>query len=159
MKIAKYGLIILVMLLAGAQAIRPERTNPPASNPLAIGDSRVESTLRRSCFDCHSNQTRWPWYSSVAPMSWQIASHVKEGREHMNFSDWNGERAAKRLGEICEEIREGKMPIQGYVLLHGDAKLSGADMDALCEWSGARLVAMGLPATAFREKAEEGREH
>lgn len=142
MKVLKYALMVLVILLVGVQFVRPARTNPPATNPYPIADPQVESILRRSCFDCHSNETKWPWYSEVAPMSWQIADHVKEGREHMNFSDWNEAKAEKRFGEICEEIREGKMPIPGYEMLHPEAKLSSADMDALCTWSGARLAAV-----------------
>lgn len=151
MRIAKYIVMAFVVLLAGVQLVRPARTNPPAANPFPIGDPQVESILRRSCFDCHSNETRWPWYSEVAPMSWKIVSHVSDGREHMNFSDWNGEKATKRFDEICEEVREGEMPIKGYVLLHRDATLSSGDMDALCEWSGARLAALGQPAAATRE--------
>jgi hypothetical protein len=158
-KFAKYALIILVVLLLGAQAIRPERTNPPSSNPFPIGDPEVETILKRSCFDCHSNETRWPWYSSVAPMSWQIADHVEDGRGHMNFSDWNAEKAAKRLDEICEEIREGKMPLKGYELLHSEAKLSAADKDTLCTWAGARLAALGKPPESAGEEATHEEEH
>jgi hypothetical protein len=140
MKIVKYVLIGIVVLLLGGQAIRPAKTNPPASRPYEIGDAHVESILRRACFDCHSNETRWPWYSEIAPMSWQIVRHVDDGRRHMNFSDWNEEKAKKRLEEMCEEIEKGGMPIPGYVLLHRDAKLSPEDVSALCSWSGARLA-------------------
>jgi len=159
LKFAKYALVGLIVLLGGAQFVRPDRANPPAARPYPIDDPAVESILRRSCFDCHSNETKWPWYSNVAPMSWQIAHHVDDGRGHMNFSDWNDEKAAKRLDEICEEIREGKMPIKGYALLHPDAKLGVADKDTLCTWAGARLAALGKPAESSTEEPEHEEEH
>jgi hypothetical protein len=140
LRIVKHLMFGIVVLLVGVQLVRPARTNPPATNPLAIGDPRVESILRRSCFDCHSNETRWPWYSEVAPVSWQIARHVNDGRKKVNFSDWNEEKAAKRLEEICEETKEGEMPVRGYLLLHREAVLSAEDVGALCGWSSSRLA-------------------
>ncbi len=153
MKIAKYLLLGLAVLFVGVQVVRPARTNPPATNPFAIGDPDVESVLRRSCFDCHSNETRWPWYSEVAPISWQISDHVEEGREHMNFSAWNEAKALKRLNEICEEVEEGHMPLPSYLLLHGDAKLDEESVKSLCSWS--QNLARSMGEAKAPEEAEE----
>jgi len=156
--VKKTGIVLigLVVALFGAQAIRPAKTNPPATNPLSIGDPHVESILRRSCFDCHSNETRWPWYSEVAPVSWQIASHVKDGRKHVNFSDWNEAKAVKRFGEICEEVEDGEMPMTSYLLMHGDARLTAEDVAALCTWSRSRVP---VSAERYSEEKEPEKEH
>jgi len=143
LKLTKSILIGLVVLLGGAQFVRPERTNPPASNPYPINDAQVESILKRSCFDCHSNETEWPWYSEVAPTSWFLANHVKDGRRHMNFSDWNKSKEEKRLKEFCEEVREGNMPMPSYLLIHRDAVLNANEVNTLCTWSEARLASIG----------------
>jgi len=92
--------------------------------------------------DCHSNHTVWPWYSSVAPMSWLVAKDVRNGRGKMNFSEWGRIPESKqeaRLEAICEEIKEGEMPLKEYLLIHSDAKLSEQDKDALCNWVNAEL--------------------
>ncbi|MEI6668223.1 MAG: heme-binding domain-containing protein [Acidobacteriota bacterium] len=125
------------------QAIRPDRTNPAFEPAQAIDagghvPADVALVLKRSCYDCHSNTTRWPWYSHIAPMSWGMANHVKEGREAMNFSNWNTyppKQKMKRLESMCDEVRQGKMPLGSYLLLHGDAKLSEADWRLICDWS------------------------
>jgi len=143
LKTAKYLLLSLAILLLGAQVVRPARTNPPATNPFEIGDQGIESILRRSCFDCHSNETRWPWYSEIAPMSWMISEHVDDGREHMNFSTWNEAKALKRLNELCEEVEEGHMPMPSYLLLHRDARLDEESVKSLCGWSQNLARSMG----------------
>lgn len=130
----KIGLAIAVVFLAGAQFVRPARTNPPATGPLPIGDPAAETVLRRSCFDCHSNETRWPWYSGVAPMSWLVVSDVNEGRRELNFSAWRDPKRNKRK-EICEQVREGEMPLAIYVPLHPGARLTAADVQTLCDWA------------------------
>ncbi|HEU5163562.1 MAG TPA: heme-binding domain-containing protein [Thermoanaerobaculia bacterium] len=124
----------LVIALAGAQFVRPARTNPAVDAPLAIGDPAVEAVLRRACFDCHSNETRWPWYSAVAPSSWLVVRDVNEGRGEMNFSSWNDPEGELRE-EICEKVREGEMPLKIYLPLHAKARLTEADKTALCAWA------------------------
>lgn len=128
------ALIGLLVLLAGAQLVRPARTNPAADAPLAIGDPAVEGVLRRSCFDCHSNETRWPWYSAVAPASWLVARDVNEGRDELNFSSWKDPKGKLRR-EICEKVREGEMPLAIYLPLHAGARLTEADKTLLCTWA------------------------
>jgi hypothetical protein len=87
--------------------------------------------LRRACFDCHSNETVWPWYAYVAPVSWLVASDVEEGREELNFSQWdayNADRQAHKIKECGEEVAEGEMPLWFYVPAHPEARLSQADI-------------------------------
>lgn len=144
-KLAKNLVIVLVVAFLVIQVVRPDRSNPPVDSSRTIHSqlqppAEVASVLERSCMDCHSNQTRWPWYSNVAPVSWLVADDVEEAREHMNFSEWAGyERkdAAELLEDICKETSKGDMPLQSYVLMHRDAKLSPQDVRALCEWSEA----------------------
>ncbi len=134
MKKTTVVLVALGVILAGAQLVRPARTNPAADAPLPIGDRGVESILRRSCFDCHSNETRWPWYSNVAPASWLVVGDVNEGREAMNFSNWKDPKRELRA-EICENVREGEMPPTIYLPLHADAGLTDADKKTICDWA------------------------
>lgn len=156
MKWWKLLLLVLVVVVIGMQFVRPSRANPPIDETktvLATGQvpADVQAILARSCNDCHSNATKWPWYTNVAPLSWQIADHVKDGRKELNFSEWGDykpRRQEHKLEELCEQVKEGEMPLQNYVLLHPDAKLSDADRQRLCEWSSA------WRAGAFLAKAE-----
>jgi hypothetical protein len=95
--------------------------------------------LERSCMDCHSNRTDWPWYSNVAPASWFVTDHVNHGRRHLNFSEWDAydrRRADGLLKEICRTARSGFMPLDSYTLVHRGARLTPADVKTLCEWTG-----------------------
>jgi Haem-binding domain len=123
---------------------RPPRVNPPVDPNRTIQavmpvPPQVDAILKRSCNDCHSHATHWPWYSNVAPVSWLVADDVEEGREHLNFSEWASyppRDAGHLLEEMCEETGEGEMPLKAYVLTHPRARLSDADKRALCEWAG-----------------------
>jgi len=100
----------------------------------------VDALLARSCNDCHTSETRWPWYSQVAPASWLVARDVNEARRKLSLSDWgryDARRAGRKLGEMCDEVKEGGMPITPYLLLHPVARLSEADKNTLCEWTKA----------------------
>ncbi len=97
----------------------------------------IQAILKRSCFDCHSNHTTFPWYSNIAPVSIFTKLHVKEGREHMNFSTWkkyDDEKKLKYLDKIPKAIKS-KMPLPSYLLIHKEAKLSEADKKALTTWA------------------------
>ena len=97
----------------------------------------VQAILKRSCFDCHSNHTTFPWYSNIAPVSWFTKYHVEEGREHLNFSTWekyDDEKKLKYLDKIPKAIKS-KMPLPSYLLIHKEAKLSEADKKALTTWA------------------------
>lgn len=145
LKILKWLALVVVILLIGLQFVRPARTNPPVDQSQTIHsrlqiNPQVAAILDRSCQDCHSNTTRWPWYSNVAPVSWLVIDDVNEGRRHLNISEWgrlDNRRANKKLEEICEEVQDGAMPLQSYTNIHRSAKLSTEDVRILCEWSAA----------------------
>jgi len=131
-------LLAVGALLALAQVVPLARTNPPVESEVEAPPG-ARAVLERSCYDCHSNRTRWPWYAWVAPASWLVTHDVSEGREHMNFSTWNrydaGERA-DHLEGIAEMVEQGEMPPWFYLPLHPDARLSEADVAALHAWTG-----------------------
>lgn len=146
---------VILLAIVGIQLVRPERTNPPVDKANALGAStsvpaEVTSILERSCSDCHSNTTTWPWYSNVAPVSWSVIEHVNHGREELNFSEWgtySAERRQRKLEEICEEVTERHMPHPQYLWLHWDAELSESDIATLCGWTNSASNA-DLPETA-----------
>ena len=105
--------------------------------PISVPDD-VQTVLKNSCYDCHSNLTEWPWYSRVAPASWLVYRDVKKGRDEMNFSEWGDyseRRRNSKLEEIEELVTEKKMPLKIYLSLHPEARLSVADKETLIYWS------------------------
>ncbi len=131
--------IAAVVILALIQLIRPARTNPQLSPELALrAPPQVAEILERSCYDCHSNQTRWPWYSNVAPFSWLLAYDVNEGRADVNYSEWAGyppDRQLKLLKETCKEMEEREMPPAYYLPTHKHARLTPTDVETVCAWT------------------------
>jgi hypothetical protein len=119
------------------QFVPIDRTNPPAG-VRQTAPPQVQAILERSCYDCHSNQTVWPWYSHVAPASWLIARDVHEGREHLNFTAWN-RMNPEHLGHVWDEMREqitsGDMPLNYYLPLHPKARLSDEDKALIVAWT------------------------
>ncbi len=143
LKKLKYIVLAVVILLAGAQFFRPDRSNPPV-NPAATFEAvaapgpEFTAVVSRACYNCHSNITVWPWYSRIAPVSWLVADDVKEGRAHLNFSEWGSlgpDVARTRLKDICDEVQSGGMPLWQYRLVHPEAKLSEQDVKVLCSAS------------------------
>jgi hypothetical protein len=138
----KRAIVVLVCFFVAAQLYRPARTNPP-NNPSERLEAKlnvpqdIDELLDRACNDCHSNETRWPWYSHVAPTMWLLGRDVREGRAHWNRSRWDftSEEGADVLDEMCEEVKEGAMPLPVYLWLHREARLSDADIRRLCEWT------------------------
>lgn len=134
---AKVGVGMLAVL-ALIQVVRPSRSNPPVTADLQA-PPEVKDVLRRACYDCHSNETRWPWYSHVAPVSWLLSHDVQDGREELNFSAWGSLSAPEQeeqRGKIAESIAEGDMPPWYYVPMHPDARLSATDRSLLNAWAG-----------------------
>ena len=130
-------LLILALIGAGIQLVPVQRTNPPVDSALRA-PPEVDAVLRRACYDCHSHETRWPWYSRVAPVSWFLARHVKHGRAELNFSDWPAfdfERQSLDMDEMWSEVKEGDMPLRSYLWLHPDARLSDEDKAVLRRWA------------------------
>jgi hypothetical protein len=141
-KFLKIALIVVVVFLVVAQFFRPSHVNPPidptktlvATAPVP---ANVESTFERSCYDCHSNKTVYPWYANVAPLSWWLASHINDGRRQLNFSEWapySQKKKLRKLKAICDEVKQGDMPLKTYLPMHSKAKLSGDDKLAICTW-------------------------
>lgn len=132
-------LIVLTLLTARVHV------NPPV-DPAATLEARVEvpqqvaATLRRACFDCHSNNTRWPWYSQLPPGVWMVSRDVYRGREVMNFSNWPDpmariSNAPGLLLAACAVLRAEKMPPERYLVLHPESRVSSSEIDAVCAWS------------------------
>jgi len=113
---------ILVFLLLQAVPYGRDHANPPVADTPVWDSPRTEALARGACFDCHSNESRWPWYASVAPASWRIQSHVDGGRRELNFSDLG--RSGEEAGEAAEMVLSGEMPPWDYALMHPEAQLT-----------------------------------
>ncbi len=148
-RILKGLAIVIAGALVAIQFIRPVRSNPAVPDGQSL-NSHVQVTphvgaiLDRSCADCHSNKTRWPWYSNVAPVSWFVIDHVNHGRSHLNFSEWSRyekREAEELLEQMCREAQTGFMPMTSYTRIHRNAVMSADDIKTLCEWTdGSRRV-------------------
>lgn len=128
--------------MAAIQFVGPSRTNPPSDPERSLTrhvpiPADVDAILSRACRNCHSNDTSWPWYAYVAPVSWNVIGHVNHGREHFNMSDWpeSPEEGMDILDEVCRQVTERKMPLPSYTWVHRDAVLSDADRRRLCAWT------------------------
>jgi len=157
------GSIVLFLFIV-IQFFGPERTNPKIEPSRSVQSltqipPEVSNILKRACYDCHSNATRWPWYSYVAPVSWLVIDDVNEGRSHVNFSEWaqySPKKVTKALDDICEEIDEKHMPLPQYLLMHSNAKLSDADIEAICAWTKAETARLtGEPAAEDEDETTQ----
>jgi hypothetical protein len=140
-RVLKWAALAFCVAFIAIQFVPVNRTNPPVQGDFR-GSAEVVSVLRRACYDCHSNETVWPWYSRVAPLSWVIAHDVNEGRAMLNFSTWNQlspQKQAEAMKESWEEVAEGKMPTWYYVPLHPEARLSANDQSVLQGWSSSAV--------------------
>jgi len=133
------AVVIFVVVFAAAQLVRPDRTNPPI-DPSRTIQAHVGTTgelpaiLHRSCGDCHSNATVWPWYSQVAPLSWLVVRGVAEGRQAVNFSEWSSYSPSQRqtlLAASCDDASTGRMP-GPWTLLRPETRLSSRDIETIC---------------------------
>lgn len=134
------GLIVIIQFIPVAGA----KSNPPVVAEPAWDSPQTRELAVRACYDCHSNETVWPWYSNVAPVSWRVISHTNEGRESLNFSEWNVPQ--EDAHEAAESVRDGSMPLRVYLLTHAEARLSDQEK---------ALLAQGLDNTLGTE-ADEG---
>ena len=145
-KLAKLTPIFLVLVFIGMQFVPTpglSKTSTTGSRTPEMINPQVGKIMERSCQDCHSNRTTWPWYSYVAPVSWLITKHVNEGREILDFSDWSTEPPSE--GErmlICDAVSDGRMPLPGYTAIHRNARLSKQDVERICEWAAAPTIPM-----------------
>ncbi|SRX55534.1 heme-binding domain-containing protein [Aequorivita sp. CIP111184] len=145
-KVIKIVLVIALLALVAIQFIRPEKNNQGYKSVALFEtetkpSAKVASILKESCYDCHSNQTQYPWYSEIAPTSLWLADHIEEGKEHFNVSAWENYTVKKKehkLEELIEMVEDDEMPLQSYTLIHGN--LSEDDKKLLLQWAGlARL--------------------
>jgi Haem-binding domain len=133
----KKAAFVFVAVLFLSQAIRIDRSNPPVRSDLTARPG-IKSLLQRACYNCHSNETDWPWYSGLAPASWLVGNDVQEGRRHLNFSEWgtydSGTQSHKLRG-IAEEVKGGGMPPWYYSLVHPDSHLNPSERDQILAWT------------------------
>jgi mono/diheme cytochrome c family protein len=139
--------LVVVVAVMQALPVGGGRSNPPARAEPRWDSPRTAALFARTCADCHSNRTRWPWYAYVAPVSWLVVSDVRHGREHFNVSEWD--RPQDDAHEAAEMVREGKMPLRGYLFAHPEARLTDDERRALIA---------GLAATFGEEDEREDEE-
>jgi hypothetical protein len=136
----KQAAVVLVVVFAAAQVIRPERANPATdvnhTIQTRVGTANgLVAVLDRACGDCHSNATVWPAYTGIAPLSWLMTYAVRQGRTAVNFSEWTAyppERQRQLLVASCRDVSAGKMPGGAWTLLHPEARLSAIDIETIC---------------------------
>ena len=143
--VLRWTAISLGIIFLTLQFVRPAKTNPAIDESRALQKQTelpadVEAVLKRACYDCHSNETDWPWYSQVAPVSWFVADHVNQGRRHLNFSDWAGYSKQDRITKlylIGETVGLEMMPLKSYLILHSEARLTDDEKKLIKEWAQA----------------------
>jgi hypothetical protein len=130
-KIVGISVLVLVGLFIAIQLIPygHQHSNPPVQQEPNWADTQTRDLAVRACFDCHSNETVWPWYSNIAPISWLTVHDVQEGRSRLNFSEWG--RTGHEVGEVSEVIHEGEMPPPYFLIMHPEARLSAAEKQTL----------------------------
>lgn len=141
MKIFRKVLLVLLVIFVILQAFRPAKNkNGDTSGSIAHTypvPPDVQQILAKACNDCHSNNTRYPWYAEVQPVGWWLANHVKDGKRHLNFDEFTSgpiARRYKKLDECIEQVKNGDMPLPSYTIIHKDAILTDAEKQALYAW-------------------------
>ena len=152
-KALKIFAIVVVLAFVVMQFFQPDFTNPPVNQAETLEATtevpeNVKAILTRSCNDCHTNETKYPWYSRIQPGAWFMTDHIDEGRGELNFSDWKTyepRRQRRKLSEICEQIEPRYMPLPSYLWIHRDAAMSDADIKTLCAWTEAESAKIAEP--------------
>jgi hypothetical protein len=142
-KVIKWSLMIIAVALVIIQFFRPEKNISSGVSDQDISKhygvpAKVLAVLQRSCYDCHSNNTAYPWYNNIQPFAWILADHVKEGKEELNFStfaSYTPKKAAHKLDEVIGEIEEGEMPLSSYTIIHRNAVLSAQEIKMIHDWA------------------------
>lgn len=135
-------LLSLLAALVFIQIFRINKNNPPIDSAKDIitvrgADAQTAALLKGACYDCHSHESRYPWYTNIQPMAWWIKGHINEGRQHLNFSEWasyDEKKQNHKLEECVEEVKERNMPMKSYTWAHSKARLSDADIQTLVAW-------------------------
>ncbi len=143
MRLLKRVLLVLLFVMIAIQFIRPARNissqvlGTDLTKMVHVPD-KVSGILKNSCNDCHSNNTRYPWYVNIQPVAWLMANHVKNGKESLNFSEfgtYSNRKQANKLKSVSSEVEEGGMPISSYTIMHKDAKLNKEDKELIIQWA------------------------
>ncbi|MDP3468110.1 MAG: heme-binding domain-containing protein [Daejeonella sp.] len=143
MSTTKKILIVLLAIFIIIQFFRPEKNQSIAESPNDIfahyqASENTKQLIHTSCYDCHSNNTVYPWYAEIQPVAWWLADHVNEGKSELNFSEfasYSPKKGDHKLEELVEMIKEEEMPLKSYTLIHGDARLSDVQRDELSKWA------------------------
>lgn len=150
------GLLAIFVLI---QFIRPEKNQSEGISPNDISTkyavpASVQTVLKRSCFDCHSNNTVYPWYDNIQPVSWWLANHIEEGKSELNFSEFTTyppKKARHKLEEVAEAVTDGWMPLSSYLRIHQDAKLKPEEAKLIADWANQLRSQIQLPAGETEE--------
>lgn len=142
MRILKgFGLVLLLSLirLQYVTTNRNESAIVPKTDFMLVNDvpKNINKMLQTSCYDCHSNNTEYPWYNRIQPFAWLIEDHINEGKEELNFSEWDdysNRRKKSKLKSIISQVKDDEMPLSSYTIIHGDAKLSESDKEEIINW-------------------------
>ena len=146
-------LLVLLIILGAIQFIQPARNKNGQTSPTDISrvyavPPSVQAILQKACYDCHSSNTQYPWYSFIQPGAWWMASHIKRGKQDLNFSEfggYSGRRQQSKLKSIANSITDGTMPLPSYSFLHRNARLSEGEKEMLVNWT--RKITDSLQAT------------
>ena len=142
-KALKIIAIVLAVLFVLAQFVRPDLSPQPIVPGQELEATtevpqHVAAIFERSCNDCHTHKTNFPWYSQITPASWWLKDHIEHGREHLNFSVWNiynTDRKVRKLEEVCEQVESREMPLPSYTWAHWDAPLTAEEIRWICDWT------------------------
>jgi hypothetical protein len=156
-------LIVIVIILVIIQFIRPTKNVHPGTQPNSImnkypASAEVKGILEKTCYDCHSNNTRYPWYNNIQPVAWWLNNHIKDGKRSLNFDEfltYPANRQAKKMKQVIDEVKEGEMPLSSYTIIHKDAKLTDPEKQALLGWASGVQNSYGLPTEKPADKREE----
>jgi hypothetical protein len=151
---------VLLAALVIIQFFRPARNISTAKSPNDISNkyavpASVQEILNTSCYDCHSNNTVYPWYANIQPVAWWLADHVNEGKKELNFSEfitYSPKKAHHKLEEVIEMVKEGEMPLQSYTIIHQNAKLSDAQKLEISNWADGLMKEIALANNLSPEK-------
>jgi uncharacterized membrane protein len=155
MRIIKRILIVLLVVLIVIQFIRPAKNIHPGAQAASITNKypaspQVQNILQKACYDCHSNNTKYPWYNTIQPVAWWLNNHVEEGKRKLNFDEflnYTAKKQAKKLDETVELVKKGAMPLDSYTWIHKDAILTKEEKEALARWADSSEKSIAVPTS------------
>jgi hypothetical protein len=135
-------LLVIVVAFIGIQFFQPPKNTSTVTESdilvrLQDVPPEIKEVFTKSCYDCHSDNTNYPWYGRIAPVSWMLNKHIVAGKEELNFSEFGNLSTRKKIGaliDVCDVISDGSMPLESYLKLHKDAELSQEQINTICEW-------------------------